>query len=232
MSTPASLLVTLESARLWRLVTLPAAALLVALLTLTGPEPSYGQFSVGLTAGANSGNVTGDAPKNASYRGKTGLVAGLILEYGFKPDVALSFQPGIAQKGTTIAFDVPGMDEKRDSIDIALDYIGLPLLMRVVGSGGRWYVTGGPELGIISTATGTLTEGSEEEVDFSDKVESLDFSVNFGIGTFIPIGPIKTFIELRWTQGLLNISNQEDSGIRYRNKGRMLLVGLLYSFGQ
>ena len=201
------------------------------LIVGAGVRDVQSQVSIGLAIGGYNGTVTGDAPKDAGYNGKSGLAGAVILEYRLKPDVAFSFQPGITQKGTVIAFDIPGSDEKRDSIDIAVDYISLPLIARVIGSGGRWYVTGGAEVGLVSSATGTLVEGGDDEVDLSEAIESVDFGAVFGIGTFIPVGPLRTFIEVRWTQGLLNIGTDEGTNTRIRNTGRHLLFGILHNFG-
>ena len=209
-----------------RLLTL----VVVAAATFSTPTDLRGQFSIGVTAGANSASFTGDKPDKARYKGGTGLVASAILEYGFKPDVRISLQPGIVQNGTTITFDIPGTEESRDSVTIGLDYISLPVLARVVADAGTWYVTGGPVFSNLSTATGSI-EGSEEETDIADRFESSDFGVIFGIGRFIPIGSLSTYVELRFTQGLVNIANIENNNSRVRNTGRQLLLGVLYTFG-
>ncbi|MFC2085962.1 porin family protein [Bacteroidota bacterium] len=189
------------------------------------------QLSVGLTAGPSSSNIVGDKPDKSSFNGQTALVGSAIIEYWFAPDLRVSFQPGFSKGGTTIAFDVPGTeDETRDSAKVALDYINLPLLARVVTDGGRWYVTGGPYLALLQTASGTY-EGSGESVDISDEILSRDMGVIFGVGHFFPIGPIQTYLEFRMVQGLSNIREESEPHLRMRNKGSQVHFGLLYTIG-
>ncbi|MFV1980344.1 MAG: porin family protein, partial [Rhodothermia bacterium] len=138
-------------------------ALLFASLMAPG-SVALAQLSVGVTFGPGNTSLSGDKPDKASYSSRTGLVAGAIIEYQIKPDVRISFQPGISQSGTTISFKIAGVEEKRDSLAIKLDYVNLPLLARVVTDGGGWYVTGGPYLGLLQSANGT-PEGGGEDVD-------------------------------------------------------------------
>jgi hypothetical protein len=203
----------------------------LVLFLLVIQRPASAQLSFGLLGGLNNTNVSGDKPDKATYRGSSTLTGGAILEYYFARDVALSIQPSVLKNGTTIAFDVPGSDdETRDSVSIALNYLSVPVLAKVVTDGGRWYVTGGPIFGFLSSASGTF-EGDQEEVDLTDSFEPNDLSLVFGVGHFFPVGKVKTFLEIRFVQGMLNVSNVQENENRIRNGGRQLLGGLIYTFG-
>ena len=68
-----------------------------------------------------SSSLSGDAPKDASYSGKTGISGGLIADFTLAEDIILSIQPRFLQKGTSVAYDV-GEYELRDSLTATLDY--------------------------------------------------------------------------------------------------------------
>jgi hypothetical protein len=212
-------------------MTVRVLILLLGLTLLSSSGLVFAQLSVGVQGGLNSGNFTGDTPEDASYRGTSSFTGGAILEYSFAPDVAISVQPSLLMNGTTVAFDVPGTeDETRDSVSISLDYVSVPVIARVVTDGGRWYVTGGPIFGFLSSAAGTF-EGTGQDVDLTDSFESYDLSLVFGVGHFFPIGRVKSFAEIRFVQGMLNISDVQLNPNRVRNSGRQVLLGVLYTFG-
>ena len=206
------------------------AAVVVWASVVVPSSTAIAQLSVGVTLGSGKTGLSGDKPDKASYASRTALVAGAIIEYGFKPDIRISFQPGISQSGTTISFKIAGVEEKRDSLAIKLDYINLPLLARVVTDGGGWYVTGGPYVGLLQSVNGT-PEGGGQDLDLSDEVISYDLGAIFGIGHFFPLGPVEAYVEFRMVQGLVNIREQTDGDIRLRNKGRQLHFGFLYRLG-
>ena len=62
-----------------------------------------------------SSSLSGDAPEDASYSGKTGFSGGLIADFTLTEDIVLSIQPRFLQKGTSVAYDV-GEYELRDSL--------------------------------------------------------------------------------------------------------------------
>ena len=207
------------------------SALLVATMFIPA-SPVWGQVTAGITLAPGNSTLLGDKPSNSRYRSANGLVVGAVLDYAVSKDARISFQPSLQQSGATIAFDIPGTEETRDSIAIGLDYLHLPLLARVLTDGGRWYVTGGPYLGLLQTAEGERVDGGGEVVDVSDEVKSFDLGLIFGIGHMFPIDPVKVNVELRWTQGVTSIDQREDEDWRVWNRGRHLHIGVLYTFGQ
>ncbi|MCK7517466.1 MAG: hypothetical protein MZV64_06960 [Ignavibacteriales bacterium] len=63
-----------------------------------------------------SSSLSGDAPEDASYSGKTGFSGGLDpADFTLTEDIVLSIQPRYLQKGTSVAYDV-GEYELRDSL--------------------------------------------------------------------------------------------------------------------
>lgn len=90
-----------------------------------------GAQHLGLVGGLNRAGIQGDAPPNTQYAGATGFLAGVVFEFSVAQDVFVSFQPQYARRGTGIAFAVKGEEQPRDSLDVALSYVSLPVLAKV-----------------------------------------------------------------------------------------------------
>jgi len=156
-----------------------------------------------------------------------------LAELAFTPDVALSFQPSYAPRDCRQLFY--DNSEVIGAIDYDLNYVSLPLLVRVTGDpvGVRGFVTAGFELGILIDATAHTEKGSK---DISDGFDSTTIGALFGAGVMVPVKRHFLTFEIRYTQGLDDIIAHEkdstDTGIastsvKYRGFG--LLVGFLFT---
>ncbi len=206
--------------------------LFVILLGLVA-QPIYGQFAVGVVGDLNSSNISGSAPSGTIYSGRTGFGGGLILDYKVTEDVTLSLQPMILPKGTTISYDLPSYKEERDSVDAKFSYVTIPLMVKVKAS-KVVYVTSGFDIGFLQSANATLIN-LDGEKDISENIESMDISVNFGVGFTFEVSSFNLFFEGRYSQGLFNVSNfseinEHDISSDFKNSGMQLLFGALYNF--
>lgn len=206
--------------------------LFVILLGLV-TQPIHGQFAVGVVGDLNSSNISGSAPSGTKYSGRTGFGGGLILDYKITEDVTLSLQPMILPKGTTISYDLPSYKEERDSVDAKFTYVTIPLMVKVKAS-KVVYVTSGFDVGFLQSANATLIN-LDGEKDISENIESMDISVNFGVGFTFEVSSFNLFFEGRYSQGLFNVSNfseinEHDISSDFKNSGMQLLFGALYNF--
>lgn len=206
--------------------------LFVILLGLV-TQPIYGQFAVGVVGDLNSSNISGSAPSGTIYSGRTGFGGGIILDYKLTEDVTLSLQPMILPKGTTISYDLPSYKEERDSVDAKFSYVTIPLMVKVKAS-KVVYVTSGFDVGFLQSANATFIN-LDGEKDISENIESMDISVNFGVGFTFEVSSFNLFFEGRYSQGLFNVSNfseinEHDISSDFKNSGMQLLFGALYNF--
>ena len=102
-----------------RLFTRTMAVLSTALLGATGLAA---QTTLGLHAGASIATLGGSDVSDASSR--TGLNVGAALTFDLSPNLGLQLGAGYVQKGATAT-------EQGVSIEFALDYIEVPLLLRI-----------------------------------------------------------------------------------------------------
>ncbi len=193
------------------------------------------QFAIGVQAGVNRTSLSGDAPSNTKYKSGTGFAAGIVGEIPLAKNVKLSLQPMYLQRPFTIAFKVEGEEEARDSIDISLDYIAMPILLKVVTGSGKTYVSGGVNLGYLVDATATA---GNETSDISKVFRDIDLSAAFAFGVQLPIGSPLLTLELRYEQSILNMANPDEDPegqslpVRFRTSGFQFYAGILLPLGR
>ena len=207
--------------------------ILFVMLLIIVAQPVQAQFSVGLLGDLNSSNISGSAPSGTKYSGRTGLGGGLILDYKITDEVTISLQPMFLPKGTTISYDLPSYKEEVDSVDAEFSYVTIPLMVKVKAS-KVVYVTSGFDVGFLQSANATLIN-MDGEKDISENIESMDISVNFGVGFTFEVSSFNLFFEGRYSQGLFNVSNfsdinENDISSDFKNTGMQLLFGALYNF--
>jgi len=192
----------------------------------------FSQTYIGATGGLMSSSLSGDAPEDASYSGKTGFSGGLIADFSLTEDIVLSIQPRFLQKGTSVAYDV-GEYELRDSLTATFDYVSLPVMVKITSLNKRIYFSSGLDFGYLMNSTvENIVDGSTKDVN--ELIKNYDISATFGFGVNIPIGSPIISLELRYMQSLLNLSDisTSESGttfpFRFRTSGFQFLTSIIF----
>ena len=192
----------------------------------------FSQIYIGATGGLMSSSLSGDAPEDASYSGKTGFSGGLIADFTLTEDIVLSIQPRFLQKGTSVAYDV-GEYELRDSLTATFDYVSLPVMVKITSLNKRIYFSSGLDFGYLMNSTvENIVDGSTKDVN--ELIKNYDISATFGFGVNIPIGSPIISLELRYMQSLLNLSDisTSESGttfpFRFRTSGFQFLTSIIF----
>ena len=190
--------------------------------------------SIGAVLGLNRGAIGGDAPLNTEYGGKTGLLGGVQAEIGLGDEISLSLQPMYVRRGTSLtAADSVETSGERET-ELTLDYVALPVVVKFNAARGRTYVAGGLDVAFL-TAARLTGEGLDEDVKSS--FEDLDVGALLGFGVVFPAGRVRLPIELRYVQGLVNLSGDSASGAiadlpdRFHSSGWQLTAGILLPLG-
>jgi len=207
--------------------------IVTAALMSAGANAAAAQISVGAVLGVNRTGLSGDKPDGTSFSTSAGPIAGLILEIPVAKGVAIVLQPGYRQSGANIGFQVPDQEEPVDSLRFRMDYFSIPILLKVITDGGRWYVTSGVDLGLLTSATLSTVSGSQE-MDVKDALTDVDLAVIFGVGRMFPVGRPRITAEIRYSQSLFNLagdSTAQDLPVRFRASGFQLLAGVLLPLG-
>lgn len=219
----------------WLLATLlPPLLLQSRNLSAQEAREPRGKVAIGAFGGVNLGDLSGDAPAGASFVSSTGFAAGLLGEFRVARDVWLSLQPMYIQKGSDVRFGST-QGSQPDTVGLSLDYVSLPVLLKIVSGNGKTYVSGGVDVGYLVNAT--LSNESESR-DVEDSFNKIDLSADFAFGVMLPIGRPKVTLEARYSQSILNVAkegqNPEEEALpaRFRSSGFQLFAGLLYPLGQ
>ncbi len=153
-----------------------------------GGSPHAGGPKGGFRIGVNFAKVTGDMADFGIDESKLGFTVGATADVPLTN--AVSFQTGLlyTQKGgegsidmsTMIPFVPPGT---MIDFEIALDYLEVPLLLKVAPQGGGAYVLGGLSLGFnIRSELTSAYQGSTSTDDMGEYTKDTELSLVVGAG--------------------------------------------------
>ena len=120
------------------------------------------------------------------------------------------------------------MEETPDWMEDRLDYIQVPLLLKINVLPGPIspMIYGGPYGSYLLAAKGvSYISGVTESTDIKDQVKSTDYGVTFGGGIDFKLG-VKLSAEVRYNLGLANIEKNPSAGEWVKNRCLMVLVGI------
>lgn len=114
---------------------------------VAAPKAQAQGVRLGVKAGANLSNLSGDLTDEDRFKNKFGFHGGLMLNVGLLDDGFLSLQPEVlfSQKGYTYAdqdFTIAGVRYKYDG-DRTYNYIDVPVLLKIKAS--NIYFEAGPQ---------------------------------------------------------------------------------------
>jgi hypothetical protein len=139
----------------------------------------------GIKVGVNVASLDGDFADMGIDDHRIGLTAGLTFDVPVSRDV--TFQSGLlySQKGSEGSIEMsaflPVPPGTIADVEVALDYVEIPLLLKGGRSGG--FVLGGLSLGINTTAEISASYlGNSDTVDIGDSTEDIDLAVVLGFG--------------------------------------------------
>lgn len=180
---------------------------------ITSCNGVYAQFEVGIYAGMNNVKFSGDKPPEGKYVTRNGLMAGVNIGWDIAKDVTLTLQPGYLTASTRLQFVDTVENVYKDSVEIKLNMLMVPLLFKVdFQSSKRIYVVGGFDFLINMKAIG---DNGAEKIDLSGDLTSMNIAMSFGIGYRFKLKSSSLAAEIRYAQGLMNISDFPDDKSKY-----------------
>jgi hemolysin activation/secretion protein len=117
--------------------------------------------------------------------------------------------------------------EYKDSIDLSIDVIMLPLALKIISDNQRFQFSGGFELAIPTRLT---ADNGAQEIDVSDQVNKLGVNMIFGIGYRVPVQRSFLVFNLGYSQGLSNLANNMDAEDSYLPRIRLTAFRLSASW--
>ena len=180
------------------------AVALISGLTLAQAQSDSKAVQLGVKGGLNSSTISGD--DIGELKSRTSFNAGLVAEIPISERV--SFQPEVFYSGQ--GFDIQENDQDNifdtdDNVEYQLDYIQVPLLLKVYLVEGL-SVEAGPQFGFKIHEEIDFepnNDGGDIEIDSNDSnVKDLDTGIALGTAYKFDNG---FFLSGRYTFGLTNI---------------------------
>ena len=190
---------------------------------------------VGAQLGVDRAGIEGDTPPNSQYTDKFGLVAGIQGEIGFAQDLSLSLQPSFVQKKSGVRIAPSTRGGSTTELELSFDYVSVPVVMKFAKAGGRTYVAGGVTVDFLTAAT---LSGQGSDRDVSSAYNSTGFGAVLGFGVVFPVGRTRLTTELRYVQGIANMTTGAAAAAagalapRLHSSGWELIVGDLLQVGK
>ena len=198
--------------------TLSKLGLGAVLLAAPLAAPASAQVTGGVKAGLNVASFGGDDTGGLDPR--LGVAAGLQARYDVSPSFAIQVEALYSQKG---ADDGGGLDGGT----FKLDYIEVPVLLRFGVPLSRFADAGayvGPSVAFPVSGEFDSEIGDGLDIDYDGDL-STDVGVAIGVDYYA--GPVG--IDLRYTTGLTDVSDDRASLQGFRNQA--FTVSLGYRFG-
>ena len=208
-------------------------SLLIVLYLILLPYSIFSQSTFGLNTGVTYNSITGDAPKDASYKRKIDLTAGAHFELNLSKDIIIGIGARYYRNSMTVTYDI-GEKDTKDSFDVSFGYISIPLTFKVLTGSKHTYFSSGFDLKRLINADLKYLETGQPDADIRDKFQNFEAAIFAGFGGFIKLKKVSIGLELRYSHSLNNISknNQSSSSglpARFRFTGFQLLMFLNYS---
>ena len=205
------------------------AVVLMALLLLSfSLIQAQTNFSLGVKAGSNFGNLSFDPDVNSqtTKSSVTGFASGAVAEISFIPMLALQIEPTYLTGGSSLSGPLfsNGATLINGKITFNITYLSIPILLKlkipIPKSEISPYAFLGPNIGfLLSSKEKDEPNGfPSSEIDQKDFMSSTNFSLEFGVGAGYKVTPQTTItFDGRYSLGLSNILNdkgKQNLGVR------------------
>ncbi|MFK7770929.1 MAG: porin family protein [Saprospiraceae bacterium] len=226
---------------------------IIVVIALLMANLGFSQTSIGLKAGFTSSGISNlEDSEFAEYKRGTGILIGLIGEFGVNENLSVVAELNLQQKGnkSTSEFDFFGISTNSE-VKSTFNFIEVPVLLRfTTGEDLRFYGNVGPYLayavggkvkseitvaGETESGDGKIMFGDEPENymgdDFyvDDTFNRLDLGVYVGAGVQAPMGPGALIVDARFGLSLTDSNNLENEPDGYEpNKFNNFTISVGY----
>lgn len=197
-------------------------------------------FEAGIEGGAGYAHISGISINENDYQLKPVFSSGLTFMYNFHKRFSIRTGASFEKKGGRAQGDFPDPNGNKIGeykTDIGLDYITVPLLIRLTqGKKFRFFGEVGPYFGRLLKSTFTYSGPNVTGVlvaDFTSYYKRFDIGITGDVGISLPLSKaLRLAVALRYNYGLYNIAvPQPYADLKTNNNSNNVLIGLAYVFG-
>lgn len=196
---------------------------IVAVVLISMSYKAHSEVDLGGMLGANFANVNLESSENITHENRSALAIGLFTNFHANDFLSLQVTPMYIQKG--------GHGDNLKFGEFTADYFEIPVLARGNFNLGALnpYVLLGPSVGFRLNSTVT-----SDDADISDKLSSMDFSLQFGGGLELKLESISLFTQFTYAYGMTDLNG--DGNIEFINKlytrGIAIFAGISVPLGK
>lgn len=196
---------------------------IVAVVLISMSYKAQSEVDLGGMLGANFANVNLESSENIKSENRSAIAVGLFTNFHANDFLSLQVTPMYIQKG--------GHGDNLKFSEFTADYFEIPVLARGNFNLGALnpYVLLGPSLGFRLNSTVT-----SDGADISDKLSSMDFSLQFGGGLELKLESISLFSQFTYAYGMTDLNG--DGNIEFINKlytrGIAIFAGISVPLGK
>lgn len=208
-------------------------ALIQFFFLLSSPVAQVRVGFLGGTTVSDLNSTTSDSIKS-NFSQKADLVMGGLIDIGLTSSAQLVFEPMYIQRAIDNQIDFFG---SQISSKLSFAYIDIPMLLKLSlnSDGINPYLIGGGTISYLLDAEEVFQcdLGKElygETVDIKEDVSEVDLSWTAGGGLAVPVGPIGVFAEGRYSRGLINIFDSDETEVFH--EGYQFLGGITFPIGE
>ena len=206
-------------------------AAVVVGLSLSPVIASGAELRLGVLGGGNSTVYAGDTPSKTSFKSQRAHQLGGVIDVLISPNVVLSAQAMVMNKTPVLETKVKDDPVVKETTEIDTEYFTVPIMVQYVfgEKTTRFYLTAGGEVSWLQAAT--LTPPDMPEEDIQDSLNSMDAAVNVGAGVRSKLGPLRWFVELRYSYGLVDLADdvlviEGEDLLVWKSRSSQLFLGL------
>lgn len=185
-----------------------------------------GSASGSLALGVNLAKLTDDAEDMGVDDLKMGFCGGLLVEAPMSYDLSVLTGILFTQKGGEGSVDATpyGFPGVVADVEMELDFVEFPLLLKVSGGRGQPYVVFGVSVGVNTRADLTVEAlGYSDTMDIDDGTEDTEVSLIVGAGA--PLGLSGT-VGLKYSLGMTDLD--EGPGGEMRTRTVSVMIGVTF----
>lgn len=161
------------------------------------------QSAFGTYLGLHSMKFTGDSPTAGFFSLEGGNKFGLTYDYRFNQVVSIHSRIDYNYNQLKYVFADTTAEEEKDSMQIKIKAVSIPVSAVVWSENGRYYVFTGIEFYMPVYFKG---HQPDKVIDYKNEIRTIILNAHFGVGMIIPVGKPFLFIEARYTQGLVDMN--------------------------
>lgn len=196
---------------------------LICIVLFSTNYSSKAEVDLGVMFGANFANVNLESSDNIEPDNRTALAIGLFTNFQANDFLSLQITPMYIEKGSR--------GGNLEFSEFSADYFEIPVLARANFDLGaiKPYALLGPSVGFLLNST--VTSNGEE---FSDRISSMDFSLQFGGGVELELDGLSLFGQFTYAYGLSDINNDGNIEISSKmyTRGIAIFAGISVPLGK